>query len=151
MLNDDHPFMTAQGLMEEAANWAKDLTLPVGDPARHEDDTQACVEQVAVHLVRAADLLIENGSDLKQVDEEIIDGQSVPVVDRDIHDPTMVDAGKAVEELARPFGAWDRGGEPVEVTEALLASIRELLPARFGERLAADREAYERGADDCPF
>jgi hypothetical protein len=143
--------MTAQSLMEEAAGWAKDLTLPVGHPNRHEDDTQACVEQVAVHLGRASDLLVEGGSELQQTGEEIIDGQRVPVVDRDIHDSTMVDAGKAIDELARPFSDWDRGGNPVEVTEAVLASIRDLLPTRFGERLAADREAYEHGEDNCPW
>lgn len=148
---EEHPFMSAQNLMDDGAGWAGELMLPEGHPDRCGDDPASCLEQVLVHLDSAACMLIEGGSESKEVGTEEFEGYTVPILRREVHDPVMVEAGEAIHELARPFRAWHLGGEPIELTEAVIKSMRDLLPVRFKERFDADVEAYDRAADNAPF
>lgn len=150
MTYDDHPFMSAQNLLDDAAGWAEELMLPPGHPDRCEEDPTTCLEQVISHLDSASHMLINGGTDEREVGEEFYGDYRVPIVQATVHDQVMVDAGAAIAELARPLRAWHMGGQPVEITDAVIRSLRDLLLVRFAERLQADQEAYQRDEDAFP-
>lgn len=143
----EFPFMDAQRKLEDAAEWLIDMTLPVGDEARHEDEDAICLEQAVAHMQAAAAALFDAGSQMVEVGVTVIDGYSVPDYQRECIDDEAVEAGKKIEALAAPLLEWQRTGVAVAITDEMATRIKAVVREGYKQRLDDELKEHERMSD----